>query len=119
MLRKKIAFTILSLFSFSALSQASTIKVVNEMKKPFQVKIIPKGDRKAAFIQEVSGDEESSFEVTFRQLNGKITFSIIDNVLTLKPEGKCLNLNVEKDYKVTFRDDKSKITCIAEEIKKK
>ena len=35
------------------------------------------------------------------------------------PGGKCDHLSVDKDYKVTFLNDKMGTSCIAEEIEKK
>lgn len=117
MLKKQMVYMTLSLLAFVAQSEAGTLKVINEMKKPFQVVIEPTNDLKSAFVKDISADPESSFEVTFPQL-GKITFAIKGHVTAFKPEDKCYNLNVEKDYRVTFRDDKTHITCIAEELPK-
>lgn len=119
MFKKSLLCLTLGLLALTTQSNAGTIKVVNEIRKPFQIIIEPTGDKNASFIQEISSDSESSFEITFPQLNGKIGFSITGDLATFKSTDKCLNLNVEKDYKVTFRDDLSKITCIAEEIFKK
>ena len=117
MFKKQMIYMTLILAAFIAQSEAGTIKVVNELKKPFQVVIEPTNDRDSAFVKDISADPESSFEVTFPQL-GKITFALKGHVTPFKPEDKCYNLNVEKDYSVTFRDDKTHITCIAEELPK-
>ena len=117
-MKKQLACLALGLFALTAQSEAGTVKVINEMKKPFQMVIEPTNNASAAFIKDIPADPESSFEVTFPQL-GKITYALKGHITAFKPEDKCYNLNVEKDYKVTLRDDKTHITCIAEELPKK
>jgi hypothetical protein len=115
-MKNTINYTALALITSMSFACASTIKVVNENKKPLTVKIEAEGDSNAYSKQEISAEQNSTFKVEKSQLNGKSHFSIKGDTSVITPGGKCENLSVEKNYKVTFQDDKMGTTCIAEEI---
>lgn len=115
-LRKKLAYTTLGVLLLTSSSFASKINVVNENKKPIQIKIEAEGDTSAVSKREITADHKSTFEVNSGQLNGKSYFSIKGDTSAFTPGGKCDHLSVEKNYKLTFQDDKVGTSCVAEEI---
>lgn len=117
-LNKYLAAATLSFLALTTVSQAGEIKVINENKKTLGIKIEAEGDSNAVSKQEISAEHQSSFRVTKTQLNGKSYFSIKGDTSAFTSGGRCEHLSVEKDYTVTFQDDKVGTTCIAEEIKK-
>jgi hypothetical protein len=119
MLKKTLLISAFSSLILSSVSYAGKIDVVNENHKALDIKIEAEGDSKAVSKQQVSADHKSSFEVTSAQLNGKSYFSIKGDTSAFTPGGKCDHLSVDKDYKVTFLNDKMGTSCISEEIEKK
>ena len=114
---KSNILTAVCILAFSSLALAGNIEVSNENKKDLKVKIEPEGDSKASFTQQISPEEKSSFSIVADQLNGKSHYSIKGDTSAFTSGGKCEHLNVEKDYKVTFQNDKVGTTCVAEETK--
>ena len=115
-MKKTFNYTALALIASVSSACASTINVVNENKKPLTVKIEAEGDSNAYSKQEISAENKSTFKVEKSQLNGKSHFSIKGDTSAFTSGGKCENLSVEKNYTVTFQDDKMGTTCIAEEV---
>ena len=116
MFKKYLAGTALSLLALSTVCHASKMSVVNENKKPITIKIEAEGDSSAVTKMEVSAEHKSSFEVSATQLNGKSYFSIKGDTSAFTPGGKCEHLDISKNYKVTFQDDKMGTSCIADEM---
>jgi hypothetical protein len=92
------------------------LEIVNENKKELKVKIEPEGASRAAFIQQIPAEHYSSLDLELGQFKGKSYYSIKGDTSAFTSGGKCEHLSVEKDYKVTFQNDKVGTTCIAEEI---
>lgn len=116
MFKKYLTGVAFSLLALSGACQASKMQVTNENKKPLKIKIEAEGDSNAVTKMEISADHKSSFDVTSTQLNGKSHFSIKGDTSAFTPGGKCEHLDVSKNYKITFQDDKMGTTCIAEEV---
>lgn len=104
-------------FIHSAL--ASHIEVVNENKKSLTVKIKAEGmdTDDATYVQEIPAEQHSKFSIDKSSIKEKSFFSIKGSTSPFTPGDKCNLLNVEKNYKVTFLNDKVGTTCVAEEIK--
>jgi transcription elongation factor len=113
-----LCVAVTGMIAFASSSQAGKIDVVNENHKSLTIKIEAEGDSSAISRREISGDQHSTFEVNAQDLNGKSYYSIKGDVNAFTPGDKCQNLSIEKNYKVTFQDDKVGTTCIAEEVKK-
>lgn len=118
-MKKSFTVAILAFVASTSLTYASTLNVTNENKKPIHIKIVAEGDSSAVTKLEISAERVSSFQVSSEQLNGKKYFSIKGDTSSFTPGGKCEHLNVEKNYAVTFQDDKMGTTCIAEEVTSK
>src|SRR5690606_4554843 len=101
---------------YSPTSQAGEINVLNENNKELSIKIEAVGDSAAFFKQEIPADKISSFIINASQLNGKSHFTIKGDTNPFTPGDKCQNLSVNKDYNLTFTDEKMGTTCIAEEV---
>lgn len=117
MFKKKLILTALSLLSFIPLCQAGTLTIVNNLNKPFNLKFEPQGKPESSFMKEISAEPISTVEVTFPQLSGTISYAIRAD-LPFKIEEKCLNLNVEKDYRVVIEEKNNVITCRVVEMGK-
>lgn len=115
-IKKQLSLAAIGFFALTGFTHAGEIQVVNENKKTLGIKIEAEGDSNAVSKQEISAEHRSSFHVTPVQLNGKSHFSIKGDTSAFTSGGKCEHLSVEKNYTVTFQNDKVGTTCIAEEI---
>ncbi len=110
-------FSIVSMAAICASSlQAGTITVKNENTKVISLDIVPKGGSKDfVYQQKLSGEHSLKFDITPANLGGKSIYAIIGKTgLTEMVSGdKCENLSTDKDYSVTFTDDKVGTTCVA------
>jgi hypothetical protein len=97
-------------------THAVQLQIVNENKKEIKIKIEPEGDTAAAFTQTIPADYNSTLALDAKQFSGKSYFSIKGDTSVFTPGGKCEHLSVDKNYKVTFQDDKVGTTCVAEEL---
>jgi hypothetical protein len=112
---KKVILPLVAYAACLAATHAVHLQIVNENKKEIKVKIEPEGDSSAAFEQRIPADYNSSLNLDRSQFRGKSYFSIKGDTSAFTPGGKCEHLSVEKDYKVTFQDDKVGTSCVAEE----
>ncbi|MBW8309757.1 MAG: hypothetical protein K0M45_09040 [Candidatus Paracaedibacteraceae bacterium] len=117
MLKRHLQYLALGILVSTNYGLASTLHVTNHNKKPVKVKIVAKEDSKAVTKMEIPAEQQSTFTVDTEHLNGKSVYSIKGDTNPFTPGGKCNDLNIEKDYKVTFKDDKAGTSCVAELIK--
>ncbi|MDF3033355.1 MAG: hypothetical protein K0R76_309 [Alphaproteobacteria bacterium] len=113
---KKAILPVAVLAACLTATHAVQLQIVNENKKEIDIKIEPEGDTNAAFKQRIPADNNSSLTLDPKQFSGKSYFSIKGDTSAFTPGGKCEHLSVDKDYKVTFQDDKVGTTCVAEEL---
>jgi len=118
MIKQTLLMSAFCSLALSSVSYAGTVNVVNENNKTIDIKIEAEGDSNAVSKRQISADRESSFEVTTDQLNGKSYYSIKGDTSAFTPGGKCDHLSVDKNYNVTFLNDKMGTTCLSEEIEK-
>ena len=123
-MRVQIMRVTLSFACFLAISHpvvAGRVDVVNENKKALSVRIKAEGDNigedLATYIKEIPAEHYFKFMVESSDLKGKSHYSIKGDTSVFTPGGKCDHLSVDKDYKVTFLNDATGTSCIAEEIK--
>lgn len=121
--RKTLSLAAAGLLTFSAVSQAGRIDVVNENKKALRIKIQAEGDKfnetLATYVKDIPAEHYSEFRVEATDLKGKSHYSIKGDTSPLTTGDKCQHLSVEKDYKVTFLNDAAGTTCVAEEVTNK
>ena len=116
----KAALTCACLVSLVSSVQAGRVDVVNENKKLLKVKIKAEGDNMnenlMTYGKEIPAKHHSTFEVNSADLNGKSHYSIKGDTNSFTAGGKCDHLSTDKNYKVTFLNDTSGTSCVAEEI---
>ncbi|AIK96351.1 hypothetical protein [Candidatus Odyssella acanthamoebae] len=117
MMKLKLHYLILGILISTNSVLASTIHVTNHNKKPINIKIVAKEDKNAVTKMEIPAQQESTFTVDSEHLNGKSIYSIKGDTNPFTMGGKCEDLNVEKNYNVTFKNDKVGTSCVAELIK--
>jgi hypothetical protein len=100
--------------------RAGRIDVVNENKKALRIKIQAEGDTLhemlATYVKEIPSEHYFEFRVDATDLKGKSHYSIKGDTSPLTAGDKCQHLSVEKNYKVTFLNDVTGTTCVAEEV---
>lgn len=112
---KYLSLAVVGVLAFSVATQAGNIDVVNENKKSLKIKIEAEGEPSAVSFHTIPSEQNSSFEIKAEALNGKSHYSIKGDTNPFTLGDKCQHLSVEKDYKVTFLNDKLGTTCVAEE----
>jgi DNA-directed RNA polymerase subunit L len=118
--RKNLSLAVVSLLMLSSVGQAGRIDVVNENKKALRIKIQAEGDTLhemlATYVKEIPSEHYFEFRVDATDLKGKSHYSIKGDTSPLTAGDKCQHLSVEKNYKVTFLNDVTGTTCVAEEV---
>lgn len=109
-----IAMAVLFLFP-GGMALAGKVEVVNENEKELKVKIQAEGAA-ASYTQHIPAGVHSSFTVEKEQLKGKSHYSIKGDTNPFTPGGRCKDLDVDKNYKITFKNDALGTTCLADEI---
>ena len=121
--RKNLSLAVAGLLIFSAGSQAGRIDVVNENKKALRIKIQAEGssvnEDLATYVKEIPAEHDYEFRVEATDLKGKSHYSIKGDTSAFTLGDKCQHLSVEKDYKITFLNDTTGTTCVAEEAARK
>ncbi|WP_010304042.1 hypothetical protein [Candidatus Odyssella thessalonicensis] len=95
---------------------ASIIHVTNENQKPIKIKVTADEDSDAVIKMKVSENRDSTFRVDREHMNGKLSFSIKGDTNPFTAGGTCDNLKIDKDYRVTFTNDKMGTSCKSEII---
>jgi hypothetical protein len=116
MLKSKLSYLAFVLLLSTNSVLGSTIHVTNHNKKPINIKIVATEDKNAVTKMEIPAQQESTFTVDTEHLNGKSVFSIKGDTNPFTMGGKCNDLNVENNYRVTFKNDKVGTSCVAEII---
>lgn len=111
-----LSLMVASLLVLSSAAQAGRIDVVNENKKSLKIKIEAEGKPRAVSFHTIPSEQNSFFQIKAETLNGQSHYSIKGDTHPFTMGDKCQHLSVEKNYKVTFLNDKLGTTCVAEEV---
>ena len=122
-----LSTALLSIFSISSIAAAGTLHVVNDKTKDITVNIKPEGASlgftlkqtiPAAKVDNQGNSAESTrfiFPIERGAIENKSVYSVTGSVGTIGfLSGTCENLSVDKDYTITFTDDKVGTSCKAE-----
>lgn len=114
MLKNKFIYLCLGAAFLTAPASASMLNITNKNQKPIKVKIAADKDPNAMIKIKVSKENYSTIRVDREHLNGTSTFSITGDTNPFTIGGSCSGLNVERDYNITFTDDKVGTSCTSE-----
>ncbi len=115
-MKKTLLLSAISFAAFAQIASAGEVHVKNENKKELEIKIEAEGDSNAHAARTISAEQESKFEITAAELNGKMYYSVKGGVNAFTPSSTCDHLHVDKNYQLTFQDDKVGTTCMAVEL---
>ena len=115
-MKKTLLLSAISFAAFAQIASAGTVHVVNENKKELKIKIEAEGDSNATAERTITAEHTSEFEIAAADLNGKMYYSVKGGVNAFTPSSTCDHLHVDKNYQLTFQDDKVGTTCMAAEL---
>lgn len=101
-------------------AEAGIVKVVNENKKNLKIRIKAEGDQLrenlASYVEIIPAEYNYTFTVKPENLKGKTHFSIKGDTNPFTMGDKCEHLSADANYSVTFINDITGTTCVAEKI---
>jgi hypothetical protein len=125
-LYKKIPKIVFLSFCFVATieknpSTASTIKIINHSRAPLEINVVNSTDgkpycKKCLLSEEIRGKNLVKIIIPNNAFKGSTYFSIVDISHGFLGNGKCKNLNVHKNYEVSFFETTLGTRCRAKEI---
>ena len=119
--KSTIALSVMCALAISQSSFAGRVDVVNENKKALVIKIQADGnsldESLATYVKKIPAQHYYTFNVDPSDLKSKTYYSIKGDTNKFTIGGKCDRLSVTKNYTVTFLNDATGTTCMAEEVK--
>lgn len=115
---------VLASFAYASEADASTVRITNKSDASIRVQIIPEPISEAIpfcwkcldSCHKPSGASSTETVVSMEKLMGREHFAVVGTQGGLFFNGECRNLNVLKNYEISFFDAAFGISCRSKEI---
>ncbi len=115
----KALFVLGVLSTVSVNAMAGKLVVKNENGKAMVLQIVPEGASMGFVLkQTIPAGQEFVFDIQSAAIENKSIYSVAGDTNVFTSGDKCKNLHVDKNYTLTFTDDKMGTTCVATELVK-